>query len=195
MRARVLTLLVLTQGGLLVSAQTPQPQGVSQQPPQAVFRATTHLIVQTVTVKDKSGKPVLGLTAKDFVVTEDGQPQDIAFVEYEALDAAPASSQAVTPGHETPPATTASAVASTTPDVVTVPGDATYRGRRLIVLYFDLSTMPFFDKIRTFESAAMYITKRMTPDSMGAIMVFDGAGVRLKQNFTDEREGLRDVIQ
>ena len=195
MRARVLTLLVLTQVGLLVSAQTPQPQGVSQQPPQAVFRATTHLIVQTVTVKDKSGKPVLGLTAKDFVVTEDGQPQDIAFVEYEALDAAPASSQAVTPGHETPPATTASAVASTTPDVVTVPGDATYRGRRLIVLYFDLSTMPFFDKIRTFESAAMYITKRMTPADMVAIMVFDGAGVRLKQNFTDDRAALGDVIQ
>jgi len=195
MRARVLTLLVLTQAGLLVSAQTPQPQGASQQPPQAVFRTTTHLIVQTVTVKDKSGKPVLGLTPKDFVVTEDGQPQDIAFVEYEALDAAPASSQAVTTGQETPPVATASTVASTTPDVVSVPGDATYRGRRLIVLYFDLYSMPFFDKIRTFENAATYVTQRMTPADMVAIMVFDGAGVRLKQNFTDDRAALGDVIQ
>src|SRR5579862_3784038 len=66
--------------GLGVSAQQSAPQQ-----PAATFRATTHLIVQTVTVKDKSGKPVLGLTAKDFVVIEDGQPQDIAFVEYEAL--------------------------------------------------------------------------------------------------------------
>ncbi len=195
MRARVVTLLVLTQAGLLVSAQTPQPQGASPQSPQAVFRATAHLIVQTVTVRDKNGKAVLGLTAKDFVVTEDGQPQDIAFVEYEALDAAPASSQAVTTGHETPPATTASTVASTTPDVVSVPGDATYRGRRLVVLYFDLSTMPFFDKIRTFENAATYITKRMTSADMVAIMVYDGAGVRLKQNVTADRAALGDVIQ
>src|SRR6202050_4568549 len=196
MRARVLTLLVLTQAGLLVSAQTSHPKGASQQqPPQAVFRATTHLIVQTVTVKDKSGKPVLGLTAKDFVVTEDGPPQDIAFAHSEAPDAATAPAQAVTTGRETPPAPTASTVASTTPDVVSVPGDATYRGRPLIVLYFDLYNMPFFDKIRTFENAATYITKRMTPADMVAIMVFDGAGVRLKQNFTDDRAALGEVIQ
>jgi VWFA-related protein len=195
MRARVLTLLVLTQAGLVVAAQTPQPPGASQQPPQAVFRATTHLIVQTVTVKDKSGKPVLGLTAKDFVVIEDGQPQDIAFVEYEALDAAPASSQAVMTGQETQPVATASTMATTTPDVVSVPGDATYRGRRLIVLYFDLYSMPFFDKIRTFENAATYVTQRMTPADMVAVMVFDGAGVRLKQNFTNDRAALGDVIQ
>src|ERR1700730_3775518 len=105
MRARLLTLIVLTQAGLLVSAQTPQPRGASQQPPQQIFRATTHLIVQTVTVKDKRGKPVLGLTAKDFVVTEDGQPQDIAFVEYEALDAAPASVSTVATGNDTTPTT------------------------------------------------------------------------------------------
>jgi hypothetical protein len=57
-----------------------------QQPPQSTFRATVRLIVQPVSVKDKQGQPVLGLTAKDFVVTEDGQPQEIAFVEYQALD-------------------------------------------------------------------------------------------------------------
>ena len=57
-----------------------------QQPPQSTFRATVRLIVQPVNVKDKQGKPVLGLTARDFVVTEDGQPQEIAFVEYQALD-------------------------------------------------------------------------------------------------------------
>ena len=39
------------------------------------LRTTTRLIVQTVTVKDKDGKVIEGLTAKDFTVTEDGQPQ------------------------------------------------------------------------------------------------------------------------
>ncbi len=35
------------------------------------------LVVETVVVKDKQGNAVHGLTAKDFVVTEDGAPQTI----------------------------------------------------------------------------------------------------------------------
>src|SRR5215204_152432 len=55
---------------------------VAQQP---VFRAETRLIVETVTVKDKEGRAVEGLTAKDFAITEDGEPQQIAFVEFQRL--------------------------------------------------------------------------------------------------------------
>ena len=49
----------------------------------------TRLVVQTVTVKDKDGKPIEGLTAKDFVVTEDDEPQEIAFVEFQRLAGRP----------------------------------------------------------------------------------------------------------
>jgi hypothetical protein len=55
----------------------------SQQP---TFRSTTRLIVTTVAVKDRDGNAVEGLTAKDFIVTEDNEPQDIAFLEYQRLD-------------------------------------------------------------------------------------------------------------
>ncbi len=41
-----------------------------------------------MSVKDKAGKPIEGLTAKDFVVTENGQPQTIAFVEYQTMTTA-----------------------------------------------------------------------------------------------------------
>src|SRR5215831_4208385 len=57
--------------------------GAAQQP---TFRTGTKLIVQTVSVKDKDGKPIEGLTARDFVVTEDGEPQTVSFVEYQRLE-------------------------------------------------------------------------------------------------------------
>ena len=179
--ARLVALVTLAT--ILLPAQTPQP----------TFRAEAHLIVQTLTVKDKNGRPVQGLTARDFIVTEDGKPQEIAFVEYQPLDDAPASSVALVPD-DSARTTVASPVS---PDVVVrpIPGDARFRGRRLIVLYFDLYQMPFFDQMRTLESADRYIATKMTAADVVAVMLFDGRGVRLRQAFTDDRAALRETIQ
>src|SRR5262249_16250380 len=49
------------------------------------FGGGTRLIVQIVSVKDKDGRALEGLSAKDFVLTEDGEPQTIAFAEFERL--------------------------------------------------------------------------------------------------------------
>ena len=59
--------------------------------------AARRLIVQTVSVKDKDGKPIEGLTAKDFTVTEDGEPQTISFVEFQRLPGVTDSSAPVAP--------------------------------------------------------------------------------------------------
>src|SRR5262245_58919573 len=54
-------------------------------------RVGTQLAVQTVSVKDREGNPIEGLTIDDFVVTEDGVPQSISLFHFEKLDdAAPA---------------------------------------------------------------------------------------------------------
>ncbi len=85
-----------------LSAATPAQQQ-PQQTQQPVFRTTTRLIVQTVTVKDKDGKVIEGLTAKDFTVTEDGQPQDIAFVEFQRMGGStPAQAPAAAANTQTP---------------------------------------------------------------------------------------------
>src|SRR6202163_3506106 len=79
----------------------------AQQPPQPTFRTGTRLIVETVTVKDKDGKAVEGLTAKDFTLTEDGEAQTISFVEYQRVDTAAAvpvpSPAASSPAATAPP--------------------------------------------------------------------------------------------
>src|SRR5208282_4795688 len=60
----------------------------------STFSTSSQLVVETVNVKDKSGKPVEGLTAKDFTITEDGAEQAIRFFEYqkvpETVEAEPA---------------------------------------------------------------------------------------------------------
>jgi len=153
--------------------------------PQPTFQSGVHLIVQPVSVKDRTGKPIQGLTAKDFAITEDGRPQEIAFVEFQALEATPAN--IASPAAAVPPPTQ-EAIA------VPVPGDSRYRGRRLLVLYFDLYGMPASDQIRALESAATYVESAMTPADLVAVMAFKGRGVRLLQDFSDDRRALASTI-
>jgi VWFA-related protein len=159
----------------------------AQAQPPATFRTTTHLRVQTVSVKDKQGRPIPGLTAADFVVTEDGQPQQIAFVEYQPIDDAPRPTVPAVPPQS-------GGVAPLTAVDVTIPSDDRYRGRRLLVFYFDLSTMPFFDQLRMYGGAEKYVTGGMSPADLVAIVVFQNGKVTTTLPFTDDREALHGAI-
>src|SRR5258708_28138145 len=87
-RSACATLLIC----LAVSAQ--QIGHTTSSKEDSTFKVSTQLVVETVVVKDKSGNPVEGLTAKDFTITENGVPQTIKFFEYQKLqetqDATPA---------------------------------------------------------------------------------------------------------
>ncbi len=187
----------LVAGGLQASGHAQQQ---NQQPAQPVFRTTQRLIVTTVTVRDRDGRPIEGLTAKDFIVTEDNQPQSIAFVEYQRLDSQtplPPLSSTVTLADATPaPPPAPSDVPAVVNSTIRPPtaGDDRFRNRRLIVLYFDLSATPPPDQIRAYDAALTYLDKQMTPADLVAIMTFGGGAVRVKQDFTDDRAKLREVI-
>jgi VWFA-related protein len=81
----------------LASAQTPQPAppAPTQQPTQsgvATLRADTQLVVVDVVVTDKNQKPVHGLKASDFTLTEENVPQTLKhFEEHTALTPADAT--------------------------------------------------------------------------------------------------------
>jgi len=198
MRRTVLSLAIAVMALATGSAQQAQPPAPVQGG--VTFRTSTRLVVQTVTVKDKDGTPVEGLTASDFAVTEDGMPQDIAFVEFQRVDTTPigadaAASRAAAAAPAAPaPATSAVAPVTQPAIAAPAPGDIRYQDRRLLVFYFDLSAMPPPDQARAYANAQKYIDTQMTRSDMIAIITFQGGGVRVKQDFTDNRAALREVI-
>src|SRR5581483_7617733 len=50
------------------------------------FTSSANLVVVDVSVKDKSGKVIPGLTKNDFEVLEDGKPQQVSVFEFQRLD-------------------------------------------------------------------------------------------------------------
>ena len=191
--------------GVLALAQQAQPPAAPSG--DAVkFSANTSLVVEIVSVKDKSGKIVEGLTAKDFTVTEDGKPQDIKFCEFQKL-----SDDPLPPIVETAPAPAADAAGSGKPaqngapkvEVASVaqtgimperPGDIRYRDRRLLALYFDMSAMPIPDQLRALAAAQKFIRMQMTGPDLMAIIKYNEGNVQILQDFTADRDLLNQTI-
>jgi VWFA-related protein len=146
----------------------------------------TQLVVETVSVTDKSGKPVEGLTAKDFVVTEDGVVQTVSFCEYQKMqETAPVAA----------PASAADQVAPVTRGQIAPerPGDVRYKDRRLLALYFDMSAMPVPDQLRAQAAAVKFIRTQMQPADLMAILSFSD-GVHVLRDFTDNRNDLENTV-
>ena len=160
----------------------------------ATFRSAARLIVQTVTVRDKDGRAVEGLTPADFIVAEDGEPQTVSFVEFQRLPDRPVDAPAATPAPRLPAIVGAP---SATQGQIAIPpaGDTRYRDRRLLVLYFDLTAMPPGDQMRAYAAAQTFIDAQMQPSDLLAILTFGGGAVRVKQDFTGDRAALREVLQ
>src|SRR4029450_4355553 len=112
------------------SAQQAPAQHTPAQPPFTI-KVDTSLVVETVVVKDKDGKPIEGLTEKDFTVTEDNVPQTISVFHFERL--------ADTPAAEPTAAAPAAPVQPATPNTVlpSATGSSRYEDRRLLALFFD----------------------------------------------------------
>ncbi len=207
MNQRTLSCLLLSASLLaLLSGQTQNPP--APQPPAkgaaaasgtkdapVVFKTTAQLVVETVTVKDKDGKAIEGLTAKDFTITEDNVPQTVAFCEYEKFTDLEAAELQRRPEPTAAPADEKPGVAPVTDTQIMpeAPGDIHYRDKRMIALYFDMTGMPEADQFRAQYAGVKFIKTRMQPADMLAVIKFSD-GVKVLQDFTGDRDKLLKAL-
>ena len=157
-------------------------QAVPQKP--YVYKANSQLVVETVAVTGRDGRPVAGLTAGDFEIWENNVPQRVAFCEYQRLSAPP-------PGRAALPQSPPGAPITITPESA---AGSFYQNRRLLVLYFDLTSMPVGDQLRALKAAQKFVASEMRSSDLVAIMAYEGTSVEVKQDFTDNRESLERTI-
>jgi VWFA-related protein len=173
---------------ILIPMLAQQPVQISDNGP-ATFTAHTRLVVVDVTVKDKNGKLIEGLKQSDFAVFEDGKPQKISVFEFQKLESQPEPPAKLTLDDQLKlpeaPKTTITTHA---------PGEIQYHGKRLLVFYFDFSSMAVPEQLRAQDAANEYLEKQITKDDLVAILLYTST-VQILTDFTADRDVLSNIVR
>ena len=167
----------------------------------AKFSTTRQLVVVDVTAKDKDGNPIKGLKPTDFNITEDGKKQDISVFEYQELEETIAPEPRPRPPSRRPSRSRsrrppAPVVKSLTANQIapSKPGEVSYKDRRLLVMFFDMTSMPIQDQVRAQTAAKKFINTQMTTSDLMAIMSFS-TDLKVLQDFTDDKDALQKTVK
>jgi VWFA-related protein len=169
-------------GGQASSAQiSSTPQGGF------VLKVNGELVLTNVVARDaKTGELVQGLKKSDFSIYENGKQQQISTFDFESVDKA-------TPLNE---ATVSGLAAGTTGNgskavVVAKPEDL--RNHRLIVMFFDLTSMQPEDLDRSVQAAQEFLKTKMQPADLVALVSL-GDTLKVDQDFTADKTALINEV-
>jgi VWFA-related protein len=167
---------------LLVATPT---AGYAQQPNSSgtfTMKVQSDIVLTNVVVRDKkTGEVVKGLKASDFTILENGKPQKIASFDYQNVDEAAVLRERSTVVGK------ASIADIVNGDFAANP--SSLRDHRLIVMFFDLSSMQPEDIDRAVESAQDYVNKKMQPADLVALVSM-ATGLSMDQDFTSDKAAL-----
>ncbi len=175
----------------LLIALLPGSAAQQKDSPQFTLSTSTEEILVNVTVRDKQGNFVKDLKTGDFTILEDGKPQQILSMDMENTDAMVAQDVQVPNllGN-----LALGSTPSTQPQAKPEPiSDTVFRDRRLIVLFFDLSSMQPEEIDRASKSALDYIDHQMAPADLVAVVDLANT-LTVDEDFTSDRDELKDVI-
>src|SRR3989441_805277 len=170
------------QGGTnaQASTQTSSPQN----PGGFVLRSQVNLVLVDVRVWDKSGHIVTDLKQQDFKILEEGVPQTISSFSLESVE------RLATAAAENGPPPTID-LGKLPPNV---PPAQLIQDRRLLVLFFDLTSMAVDDLIRATKSATDFVHKQLTPADLVAVAIYSST-LRVLQSFTNDRDALDKALK
>lgn len=179
---------------LAIRAQTPQGQATpSSGPPppprvqpanqKATIHATVNLVQIDVQVTDRDGKPIKGLKAEQFSVSEDSKLQKVSTFDYYDV----AAIETVASQDRAPLTIPLGSVAP--PEQL----QQQLRDRRLIVLFFDMTSLEPDQLIRSVDAADKFVRTQMTPADLVGIVYF-GNRLRVLSDFTTDKDFLERAI-
>jgi VWFA-related protein len=169
---------------VLVGLMMGSPGFAQQQAGDGTFtmKVQTDIVLTNVVVRDKeTGEVVKGLKQSDFTILENGKPQAIASFDYQNVDEAAMLRESTT---VTGKATIADLLNR---DFAASP--AALRDHRLIVMFFDLSSMQPEDIDRAVVAAQDYVNKKMQPADLVALVSM-ATGLSMDQDFTSDKAAL-----
>ena len=152
-----------------------------------VLKANAELVLTNVVARDaKTGELVQGLKQSDFTVYENGKQQQIASFDFQSVDMA-------TPLNE---ATVSGLAAGTTGSggkavVVAKPEDL--RNHRLIVMFFDLTSMQPEDLDRCVQAAQQFLRTKLQAADLVALVSL-GDTLKVDQDFTADKDALINEV-
>jgi VWFA-related protein len=175
----------LALAALLILCTPAQNGPVVSSTPQGGFtlKMTGELVLTNVVVRDaKSGELVRGLKQSDFKIYEDGKEQQISTFDFQSVDMAQPLNEATISGLAAGPTTSGSKAV-----VVAKPEDL--RNHRLIVMFFDLTSMQPEDIERSVDAARDFLKNKMQPADLVALVSL-GDTLTVDQDFTADKDAL-----
>ena len=173
-------------------AQNPaaSPTGPSQNSAQQggfTMKVNAELVLTNVVARDaRTHELVLGLKLSDFTIYENGKQQQIATFDFQSVDMATPLNEATVTGLAAGGNGNGAKAA-----VVARPEDL--RNHRLIVMFFDLTSMQPEDLDRSVNAARDFLKKKMAPADLVALVSL-GDTLKVDQDFTADRDALWNEI-
>jgi VWFA-related protein len=181
--------LATSPAGVPVTALAQQPSSKTVTLHENVDRVLTNVVVRD----KKTGALIKGLKQSDFQVLEDKRPQTITTFDYQNVDEAVTLAESKTvSGTSTTPAPAKKTVADlVNNDFAAKPDEL--KDRRLIVMFFDLSSMQPEDITRAVDAAKDYINNHMAPADLAASVSLVSS-LSMDQDFTSDKTALLRAV-
>ena len=188
-RLQALSLAAALGLAVIIGANAQQSPDQSSSPGQSqssfTLKVNSDLVLTNIVVRDKkTGEVVRGLTAKDFTILEKGKPQQISSFDFESVDQAAPLNEATISGQ---------AGQSIFNAKTGVARPEELRNHRLIVLFFDLTSMQPEDIERSQDAARNYINRQMQAADLVAVVSLD-TSLSLDQEFTQNKQLLLNAV-